>query len=120
MRRETLIKSLVLLACVLCSLNAVAAEAYANFTSSNTTLTFYYDDLRTSRAGKTYGMNTGENDPSWKSISPLVTQVVFDTSFVDARPTTTKGWFYKMAGLKSITGIEYLNTASVTSMQSMF
>ena len=34
-----------------------AAEAYACHTSSNTTLTFYYDNLRSSRTGTTYDEN---------------------------------------------------------------
>ena len=40
-------------------------EAYACYTSSNTTLTFYYDNQRASRTGTTYDLNTGENYPGW-------------------------------------------------------
>ena len=35
-----------------------APEAYACYTPSNTTLTFYYDNQRSSRAGTTYDLNT--------------------------------------------------------------
>ena len=41
----------VLVAAMMCALGASAAEAYACYTSSNTTLTFYYDNLRSTRPG---------------------------------------------------------------------
>jgi surface protein len=97
-------------------------EAYACYTSSNTTLTFYYDTQRSSRSGTTYGLNTGSNYVGWDTdgTNAGVTQVVFDPSFVDARPTTTYDWFYGMGNLQSITGMSYLNTSEVTDMGYMF
>ncbi|MBQ1585556.1 MAG: BspA family leucine-rich repeat surface protein, partial [Muribaculaceae bacterium] len=97
-------------------------EAYACYTSSNTTLTFYYDNQRSSRTGTTYDLNTGSNDPGWRTggINANVTKVVFDPSFADARPTTTYNWFYYMANLQSITGMSNLNTSEVTNMAFMF
>ena len=100
----------------------VGNEAYACYTPSNTTLTFYYDDQRSSREGTTYDLNEDENDTGWDTdgTNALVTKVVFDPSFADARPTTTCDWFYKMEKLESITGISYLNTSAVTTMRWMF
>ena len=74
------LKTLALLACLLCSLSAVAAEAYAEYTPGNTTLTFYYDDYRSSSTGTTYDLNEGNNDPGWYSdgTRSSVTRVVFD------------------------------------------
>ena len=97
-------------------------EAYACYTPSNTTLTFYYDKLRSSRTGTTYDLNTGNNWPDWYTdgTNASVTKVVFDPSFANARPTTTYDWFYYMQNLQSITGISYLNTSEVTSMAYMF
>ena len=97
-------------------------EAYACYTSSNTTLTFYYDNQRSSRAGTTYDLNTDANYPDWEidGTKSNVTKVVFDPSFADARPTTTYDWFYYMENLQSITGISYLNTSEVTNMAFMF
>ena len=97
-------------------------EAYACYTSSNTTLTFYYDTQRGSRPGTTYDLNTDTNDPGWRSdgINSSVTQVVFDPSFADARPTSTYRWFSYMIYLQSITGMQYLNTSEVTNMTYMF
>ena len=112
----------VLVATLMCALGANAVEAYAGYTESNTTLTFYYDNLRSRRTGTTYDLNTGTNDPGWKTDGTYenVTQVVFDPSFADARPTSTSYWFYYMSNLQSITGIEYLNTSEVTRMDCMF
>ncbi|MBR3451480.1 MAG: BspA family leucine-rich repeat surface protein, partial [Muribaculaceae bacterium] len=97
-------------------------EAYACYTPSNTTLTFYYDNQRSSRTGTTYDLNTGDNITGWESdgTNASVTKVVFDSSFAGARPTTTSGWFYDMWKLESMTGMSYLNTSEVTNMSLMF
>ena len=97
-------------------------EAYACYTPSNTTLTFYYDNQRSSRTGTTYDLNTGDDDTGWliDGTYANVTRVVFDPSFAGARPTTTYGWFYAMTNLQSITGLNYLNTSEVTNMAWMF
>ena len=99
-----------------------APEAYACYTPSNTTLTFYYDNQRSSRTGTTYDLNTGANDTDWDTdgTNVNVTRVVFDPSFANARPTTTYDWFFNMQNLQSITGMEYLNTSEVTNMAYMF
>ena len=101
---------------------AAGTEAYACYTPSNTTLTFYYDNQRSSHPGTTYDLNTGNNDPDWETdnTNTSVTRVVFDPSFANARPTTTDSWFYNMQNLQTIEGIEYLNTSEVTNMTWMF
>ena len=106
----------------MCALGASAAEAYACYTSSNTTLTFYYDNYRSTRTGTTYDLNTGANDTGWDTdgTKSYVTKVVFDPSFANFRPTTTYDWFYRMQNLESITGMSYLNTSEVTRMGWMF
>ena len=97
-------------------------EAYACYTPENTTLTFYYDKQRSTREGTTYDLNEGSDDPIWYTdgTNPSVTQVAFDASFADARPTSTKEWFRDMSEIQSISGLEYLNTENVTEMSSMF
>ena len=99
-----------------------APRPYACYTPENTTLTFYYDNNRSSRTGTTYDLNTGKTDTGWDTdgTNKNVTKVVFDPSFADARPTTTYDWFYNMENLQSITGVGYLNTSEVTNMGYMF
>ena len=105
----------VLLTAMACTLGVSAQEAYAVYTSGNTTLSFYYDNDRSSRTGTTYDLNEGATNTGWETdgTNANVTKVVFDPSFADARPTTTYGWFYEMKSLQSITGMEYLNTSEV-------
>ena len=121
-KKKLLFRFAVLVTAMMCALGAAAAEAYANYTSSNTTLTFYYDNLRSSRTGTTYDMNTGNDSPGWRDdgSNANVTKVVFDPSFADARPTTCHSWFRDMAQLQTIYGLNYLNTSAVTHMVSMF
>ena len=123
MDKKTYIRHLLMLvALLLCSARASAQEAYACYTVANTTLTFYYDTQRSSRAGRTYDMNTGDTMPGWHNDRTCddVTKVVFDPSFADASPTSTCFWFYEMEKLESITDISFLNTANVTNMAYMF
>ena len=112
----------VLVTAMMCALGVSAQEAYAVYTSGNTTLSFYYDNDRSSRTGTTYDLNEGATNTGWETdgTNANVTKVVFDPSFADARPTTTYGWFYEMKSLQSITGMEYLNTSEVTNMAYMF
>ena len=98
------------------------AEAYVVYTSDNTTLTFYYDNLRSTRTGTTYDLNEDYSYPDWYLDETMsnVTHAVFDPSFADARPITTLAWFMGMENLQSITDIQYLNTDSVRDMSYMF
>ena len=95
-------------------------EPYAVLSTDKKTLTFYYDNHKGLLTGTTYDLNTGSERPGWFDYNSPVTNVVFDSSFADARPTSCKSWFYQMTNLTSITGIEYLNTSNVTNMASMF
>ena len=122
MSKKLLFRLAVLVAAMMCALGAAAAEAYACYTSTNTTLTFYYDNYRSSRSGTTYDLNTGTTHPGWETdgTNANVTRVVFDTSFANYRPTTTYSWFSGMANLQTILGISNLNTSEVTDMGNMF
>lgn len=84
------------------------------------TLTFYYDDQRSSREGTTYDLNKGEEKPGWYENRSGVTKAVFDTSFASARPVVTSFWFFGCNSLHSIEGIANLNTSEVTNMYGMF
>ena len=121
-KKNLLLRLVVLVAAMMCALGAAAAEAYANYTPSNTTLTFYYDNLRSSRPGTTYDLNPASTHPGWETdgTNANVTKVVFDPSFAGARPVTTFYWFEHMENLTDITGMSYLNTSEVTSMLHMF
>ena len=114
---------LVMLASLFGIGEAVAQKAYTAYDSETNTLTFYYDNDRTSH-GTTFSIVDGDYVPLWNSVyegpSENVTKVVFDASFVDARPTSTHEWFADMPNLIEIEGIENLNTSEVTNMDRMF
>lgn len=122
MEKFSWLKMLALAACMICSLGSAAQEAYANYVPSTKTLSFYYDNLRNTRTGKTYNLNSGTVSPGWHfdGNNVSVKQVVFDPSFADVRPTTAYCWFAWMINLESITGIQYLNTSRMTTMHWMF
>ena len=122
MKKSTLFRLFALVACLMCALGVQAQEAYACYTSTNTTLSFYYDTERDNRPGKTYDLNTGYSNPGWRIDGSYVyvTKVVFMSRFANARPTSTYYWFNDMQRLESITGLSYLNTSEVTNMSWMF
>ena len=117
---------LLVLLCALFSLPLSAQEAYVAESEGGSTLTFYYDNNRSSRNGKTWGIDekSSSSKPVWaetySTSDKAVTKVVFDASFKDFRPTTTEGWFYHLSELTTIKGLENLNTSAVTDMSAMF
>ncbi len=116
---------LVLLGTMLGTMSVSAQEAYAVYTSNNTTLTFYYDSDRSTHTLSTetvYNLPTGNTQPAWYTDGTYanVTKVSFTSSFSSAQPTSTSYWFYHMSNLTSISNLRYLNTSSVTSMNQMF
>ena len=93
------------------------SEAYVVL--EDTVMTFYYDELRGTHQANTYAV-----EPYLYGI-PLkekeqTTYVLFSPSFADARPTTTRSWFYRFENLQHINGMENLNTSDVTDMSYMF
>jgi len=117
-RKTSFLRLTVLVAAMMCALGATAQQAYACYTPANTTLTFYYDNLRASRPGTTYLLFSGT--PGWYDIRTSVTKVEFDPTFADARPTSAHYWFYEMTNLTTISGLNYLNTENMIDMNGMF
>ena len=93
-------------------------QPYAVISDNSTgkTLTFKYG----AKPEGAYDLNTENFYPEWYSVRANITKVVFEESFNEARPTTCFEWFRGMSGLKTIDGIQYLNTSSVTNMAYMF
>ena len=67
-----------------------------------------------------YELNSGEEKPAWETNKKNISQVVFEASFANARPTSCYAWFQLFSNLKQIEGIENLNTENVTNMKFMF
>lgn len=97
------------------------SKMYSVFNEEDATLTFYYDINKNSREGTVYGMTYDEQGyPEWSACKTAVQKVVFDSSFAEARPTSTASWFVDFVSLTEIEGIENLVTSDVTSMVVMF
>ena len=101
-------------------------KAYVLQSEDQHTITFYYDNNRKLRSGKTWDINEKSSNsvPAWagtySTANKAVTKVVFDASFKDFRPTTTEDWFCNLSELTTIEGLENLNTSAVTDMSAMF
>ena len=111
------------------SAQAQTREAYVSQSEDETTLTFYYDALRATRTGTTWGIGETKKEgdilvPAWAGTSQeentTTARVMFDASFRDFRPTTTAKWFHCCEALKQIEGLECLNTSEVKDMGYMF
>ena len=108
---------------------AQTREAYVAQSADKTMLTFYYDALRSTRTGTTWGIEETKKEGddtipawagTWDEADDTTLRVVFDASFRDFRPTTTAMWFHCCGELKQIEGLEYLNTSEVKDMSGMF
>ena len=112
---------------------AQTLEAYVSQSADKTTLTFYYDDQRATRTGKSWGIEETKKVflfteeitfPAWSGTifesEKIINHAVFDASFRDFRPTTTARWFNNYRALKQIEGLENLNTSEVKNMSGMF
>ena len=108
------------------SAQAQTREAYVSQSADKTTLTFYYDALRATRTGTTWGIEETKQHggPAWAANydnpDTITTKVVFDKSFKDFRPQRMGSWFRYCKALKSFDGWDNLNTSEVTDMSCMF
>ena len=122
--KKHLLSLLVALVATVSSLPMAAQEAYAVFTEPNSTLTFYYDNLRSTRSGTSYDMPTKGATPGWAGTKTApydkIKHAVFDVSFADYRPTFTYSWFQRCVNLQDIKDIRNLNTENVINMKYMF
>ena len=58
---------------------------------------------------------------NWTStVKGTLTNVVFDASFADAKPTSMRAWFSGFSNMTTIEGLENLNTSEVTDMSWLF
>ena len=98
------------------------AKAVPYVMINDTEMTFYYDTKNFSRQENGCKKYTVLDSPLWGNDANLsfVKNVTFDASFADYQPTTTAGWFAGASTLKTITGLENLQTSSVESMKGMF
>lgn len=111
-----------LLLAIISTTQVVAQEAYAALSSDGKTLTFYYDNLRSTR-GTTHNVPWNDTYPGWTSSNgdATIETVNFDESFAGYHGLThTQNMFYKMTALKNVNHTDYFDAGSVTMTSFMF
>ena len=99
-------------------------KAYAVYNEGS--LTFYYDECYTSQTGTVYRFDVNNNyiegrEPMWvKKHGSEITTASFDESFADISLSFLCDMFANCTNLKTITGLENVNTSQVTNMAGMF
>ena len=100
---------------------ASSSKYIATYKSSTQTLTFKEN------VGETLPENSAwvEDKQTVTTINNklgngTIVHIVFDKSFSTYTPTSLSEFFAYLTNLKTITGLEYLNTAKVTNMSYMF
>ena len=100
---------------------ASSSKYIATYESSTQTLTFKEN------VGETLPSNSAwvkdkqtVADIKRKLGNVTIVHIVFDKSFSTYTPTSLRSFFESLKKLETITGLEYLNTANVTDMNSMF
>jgi surface protein len=113
---------------------AIGPKVYTLFVDATGTLTYYYDDKWADCKDGIVELYDPENEPNAERLcgySDKITKAVIDKSMKDAQLTSTKqmfrgGYDYDLSqsctlsNLAEIKGMENLNTAYVTDMESMF
>ena len=102
------------------TIKGISSLMKAVVSPDGSTITFYFGEEDGSRQGTTYTIDNTASTPEWLANAATITKAVFDPSFAFARPTTTQRWFSGMKNLKTIEGMENLNTSDVTIMSYMF
>lgn len=97
------------------------------------TLTFYYDNNKSSRAGTKYDVDRYYNSedvhfglsdkyglPAWNKDKASITKIEFDSSFYNYHPESTANWFYGLGNVTTIENISNLCTDETVCMGAMF
>lgn len=96
----------------------------AEFSDDKRTMTFKGsdDDLVPGKTIDTSDLHADNYNSPFGGYDRMiyVNNVIFDLSYKDARPKSTKNWFNNAQYLTTINHIDYLNTESVTNMHGMF
>ena len=87
---------------LLLSLHAHAAQGYAVLSADQKTLTFRYGTPMGTQGVDYFDTdetNFNSSTLRWSGNTKVITTVVFELSFRDARPNSCKYWFYDMRNL---------------------
>ena len=109
--------------CVLFNSSDGITDYVAEYDATNKTLTFKKNDADVSDISSNIVFVGNYNNVAEirKALGNVtIKEIVFDKSFNTYAPTSLNSFFKNLSGLETITDLEYLNTANVTDMSSMF
>ena len=96
---------------------------------ANGTLTYYYDNGRSTASGEVELWEPGKDQVRFRNYADKVTKVVISNSVCVWHPTSLRNMFYggsengkvyALSNLETIEGLQYLQTEDVKDMGSMF
>ena len=102
-----------------------ASEVYTVYNPTDHTLTYFYDDKKSSREGFIESYDPGNvPEDRFMGYAQNVEKAILDASMRDAELNSTLdmfcGYKYPLVNMKDIEHLDYLNTSNVTSMSGMF
>ena len=109
--------------CVLFNSSDGITDYVAEYDATNKTLTFKKNDADVSDISSNIVFVGNYNNVAEirKALGNVtIKEIVFDKSFNTYAPTSLNSFFKNLSSLETITDLEYLNTANVTDMSSMF
>ena len=109
--------------CALFNSSDGKTDYVAEYDATNKTLTFKKNDADVSDISSNIVFVGNYNNVAEirKALGNVtIKEIVFDKSFNTYAPTSLNSFFKNLSGLETITDLEYLNTANVTDMSSMF
>ena len=109
--------------CVLFNSSDGITDYVAEYDATNKTLTFKKNDADVSDISSNIVFVGNYNNVAEirKALGNVtIKEIVFDKSFNTYAPTSLNSFFKNLSNLETITDLEYLNTANVTDMSSMF
>jgi len=119
MNSENCFKKIYLLIFVFVMMVAnVGAEPTAYAEYQDGVLVFRYGE-KPNKSNVYDASDTGSN-PGWYDRRNSISTVMFDSSFITARPKSCHSWFRGMVNLTTMSGLYNLNTSNVTDMSYMF
>ena len=109
--------------CALFNSSDGITDYVAEYDATNKTLTFKKNDADVSDISSNIVFVGNYNNVAEirKALGNVtIKEIVFDKSFNTYAPTSLNSFFKNLKSLETITDLEYLNTANVTDMSSMF
>jgi len=121
MKKLTFLLALMMTALLYAEIPPTIGEIYARLSNDSKTMTICFDTEKSLRSDVLTSWTPDKGSVNMTDAEKeKITKVVILKNMKYARPTTLSRWFAGLINLTQITGLEYLNTKDVESMDYMF